>query len=174
MKRGVSPLIAYVFLVALAVSIGMMVTSTLIERARNIDLNEEIEYCNDISIALKGVCKSLGVLEMNVSNNGAFSIYKVTLGKETNVSSYQWCVYQDPASFLPIKPGEVKQIMLSLNASFFSSVNGTLPMCHDTDNGIVSAAEISVVPWIKPDPEGELVACTNQKIVWSKDLNVVC
>jgi len=172
MKRGVSPLIAYIFLVALAVSMGMVVISALIDRTQQIDLGQDVDYCKDISISLDKACRTNGILKVDVTNNGAFTIYQVTLGKETNVSSSQSCLYRE-ASFSSIAPGKSSQISLSLNASFFSSVNGSLPDCHALDHGVVNAAKITIVPWIKPEGE-EVVACTDQKIVWSKDLNIAC
>lgn len=172
MKRGVSPLIAYVFLVALAVSIGMLVISALIDRTQQIDLGQDVDYCKDISISLDNACRTNGILKVDITNNGAFTIYQVTLGKETNVSSSQSCLYPE-ANFSSIAPGESSQILLSLNASFSSSVNGSLPVCHAVDNGVVDAAKITIVPWIKPEGD-EIISCTDQKIVWSKDLNIAC
>ena len=174
MKKGVSPLIAYVFLVALAVSIGMIVTSTLIERVQDLELGEHTEYCKDISLTLDKGCTDVGVLKLDITNEGSFSIYQLTLGKETNVSIYQWCSYPEANSFLPLVPGDSTQVPLSINATFLSGVNDTLPSCHGVSNGNAGVAEITIVPWIIPEPDGEIIACTDQKIVWSKDLNAAC
>lgn len=175
MKRGISPLLSYVFLIALVVSIAMIVTSTLIERAQNIDIEERIDYCEDVSISLDFVCRENGVLKMNITNNGAFSVYKVTLGKETNISSYQWCVYPEPYSFFPLNNGDTKEVPLSINATFVNAINESLSECHAVNMGTtVGVAEVSIIPWIKPEPEGEIFPCTQKKLVWDQDLNNIC
>ncbi len=174
MKRGVSPLLAYVFLVALVVSVGMIVTSALIERAQNIDIEDRIEYCEDVTISLEGACKENGAIKVNITNWGSFSIHKMTLGRETNISAHQWCVYPETFSAFPINPGDTGVIPLSLNATFLTAVNASLPECNDNDEGDAGVAEIAITPWIKPEPEGEIFPCGDKKIVWDQNLNNAC
>ena len=174
MKRGVSPLLSYIFLVALAVAIGMIVASTLINRVEDVDISPNIEYCKDISIALEGVCKDPinRFLTINITNNGAFSIKQITFGRETNVSLYQWCAYSGSDALLI--PGDTRSYQLSLNYTYTSGINQTIAECNALDRGDVGVAEITILPWIEPDPSEDIIHCDDQKIVWNKDLNVIC
>jgi len=174
MKRGISPLISYVFLVALAVAIGMIVATTLIDRVDDVEIEHNIDYCKEVSIALEDVCKdsSAGIFKLNLTNNGAFSIRKITFGRETEISMYQWCAYSGPAAYLV--PGETRPFELSLNYTYASGVDQTIAECSDLNLGDYDLAEITILPWIEPDPNEEIIHCDDQKIIWDKDLNVEC
>ena len=180
MKRGISPLISWVLIVALAVAIGAVVVPTLIERANEWRFDPPLEYCEDVAISLKGVCKeSDGVLHFNLSNNGDFTIRKVTIGRVTNLTSEQWCAYSDLSPYFPLNPGLVIEIPFSLNKNYtFDITNESFVGCSDLSivNSVAGAVKLEIVPWIKPEPDGEVFHCINQKIIWddSITLNTNC
>jgi hypothetical protein len=180
MKRGISPLISWVLIVALSVAIGAVVVPVILDKANEWDFDPPLEYCNDISISLKGVCKeSDGVLHVNLSNNGDFSIQKITVGKTTNVTSEQWCTYSGLSSYFPLTPGSMVEIPFSLNENYTSDItNETSVGCSalsQTDS-IVGAAKLEIVPWINPEKDVGAFQCPDQRIVWDDSiiLNTNC
>ena len=180
MKRGISPLISWVLIVAMVVALGAVVVPTMIEWAKEWKFDPPLEHCEDVAISLKGVCKdSDGVLYVNLSNNGDFSIQKITVGRVTNLTSEQWCAYSELDSYLPLSPGLVIEIPFSLNKNYtFDVTNESFVGCSDLGivNSVAGAVKLEVVPWIKPEPDMDILLCSDQRIVWDDSiiLNTNC
>ncbi len=183
MKRGISPLLSWVLIIAFAIAMAMLVIPFIIDQVKNINFDncDSDYYCDDVSISLKSVCRdNSGVLKLSVTNKGDFSIRQISFGRATNTSSLQSCVYTEDSSYLPIKPGETKEIVLSLDAAFFLDVtNESLTSCVDTPSAgsTTGATKITITPWISPDPECEnSQLCEDRKIILddSISLNTNC
>ena len=176
MKRGISPLISFLLIVTLSVSIGFLVIDALISEVEKVDISPDVEYCNDVSISVEGVCVNSGsIVVINVTSNGAFSVHKFSLGRMTNVSSLQWCDFTT-SSYYPLNFDEMRSYEVSLKQDYTVAVNESTQECIFA--GIPSGtpdravAEIRVVAWIKP--EGELISCKSKEIIITENLNGGC
>lgn len=175
MKKGISPIVSWVLIISFSVAIAMVVVPTLIDRAKEFKLDPNIDYCDDVSISIKDICKlSDGVLRITVNNNGGFSIQEVTIGRTTNSSSEQWCSYSSISDYFPLIPGDTSLIELSLGEQFvFDITQESFTVCSNVDLGEnLSAVEIAIVPWVRPDPESEIIHCDDKKVIWD-DTNIL-
>jgi len=175
MKRGISPLVSYILIVVLSVTIGFLVINTLIDRIDEVEIGPEIDYCDDVSISLNGICKHAfnGSVRFNVTSTGSFSVHQFTFGRSTNTSSLQWCKFSDSFSF-PIDFGEPQNFIFNLNDDYSFLVDEEMSSCEPKTvayNGDW-LVEIRIVPWIKP--EGELISCKSKEIIINENLNGGC
>lgn len=172
MKKGISPLISYILIVTLSVSIGFLVINALTGEIDKIEIDSGIEYCDDVSISVDGVCINSTVISVNVTSTGSFSVHKFSFGRITNVSSLQWCdtILANPLNFGIETPYEI-----NLNENYNVAVDEATKECMDSSYatpGSPDVAEIRVMPWIKP--VGELISCKDKEIIIKEDLNGVC
>jgi hypothetical protein len=174
MKRGISPLISYILIVTLSVSIGFLVINALTNEISKIEIDSGIEYCEDVSISVDGFCvNSDNIIIVNVTSTGAFSVHKFSFGRITDVAALQWCdaTFEPPLDF-----GIETQYEINLEQNYNVAVNESTMECMSSSylsgTSESSVAEIRVMPWIKP--EGELISCKDKEIIITEDLNEVC
>ncbi|MCD4759715.1 hypothetical protein K8R33_02415 [archaeon] len=175
MKRGISPIVSWVLIVAFAISIAMIVIPTLIDRVKDWDFDPDINYCEDVSLSVdvENICVANGELKIPITNNGDFTIQKLTIGITTDVLAEQWCEYISGA--IPLPPSVGSDLLLRLDKKY--SFDITLEDFVDCVSGAGAndaASKIEIVPWIKPDPELEIMHCDDRKIILSNDLNTPC
>ncbi|MBT6995069.1 hypothetical protein HN865_02730 [Candidatus Woesearchaeota archaeon] len=175
MKRGISPLISYILIVILSVTIGFLVINTLIDRIEDVEIGPEIEYCEDVSITVGGICVNSGsIIVANITSTGPFSVHKFSFGRMTNVTSLQWCDFTDIAYF-PLDFDEKTAYGILLKDDYTVSVNESTKECLFTGIGGTpdrSLVELRVVPWIKP--EGELISCKSKEVIIKENINGGC
>ena len=75
-KRGISPLVATILLIAFAVSIG-----ALIMNWTSSDINNAIKgvSCSDVNIELLNVCQNNESIVISIKNQGEVNINAITL-----------------------------------------------------------------------------------------------
>ncbi|MBT7474445.1 hypothetical protein HN706_00700, partial [Candidatus Woesearchaeota archaeon] len=56
MQRGISPLISYILIITLSVSIGFLVINALTSEVDKFEIDPMVGYCDDVSISVEGVC----------------------------------------------------------------------------------------------------------------------
>ena len=118
MKKGISPLIAYILLVGFAIATAAFVTNFIIENTKTQVENLEdldIGYCEGVNLDLIDICKEpIAIscagqepikLKLNLTNKGSFTIKKIAV----NVLDYNFPA--DKNKFLlngndGLKPGE--------------------------------------------------------------------
>jgi len=180
MKRGISPLISWVLIISFAIAIGLVIIPALINQIKDWNPDPDIDYCNDVTLSFSNACRDAdGVLHLNVTNNGDFSIKKITLGRTTNVTAKQWCVYSEISSYMPLVPGNKIELKLSLDETFGYNITSTSPPeCLDSASpgSLTQAVSVDLIPWIKPDPEMEILQCNNRKLILDNSiiLNTNC
>ena len=179
-KKAISPLISWVLIVSFAIAMALLVIPFIIDQIGNWDFDPEIEYCKDVSLLAEDVCKDDdGVVHLDLVNTGDFAIKKITLGRTTNLTAEQWCSYPELHSIFPFNPGDSESLGISLEKNYTYDVSlETFPECSDLSvvDSEVGAVKIVLVPWIKPDPEVEILQCDERKIVLENSiiLNTNC
>lgn len=170
-KKGVSPLIATVLLVAFAVAIGAVVSNYVIQKTKEFKPEKLVEdslLCDEVSLgysidppddtlAKDWLCiYNDNILSgINLVNKGKFSIYKYSINIQGRSNPTD-----DPAGYYEstifkkydtgLKPGKKQQIFFGIN---------------NNNNKI-----IKVVPIIKnPEVENEFVKCAKSALVIDYD-----
>ncbi len=170
MKRGISPLISWILIISFSIAIAMLVIPVFVDQAETIsehffsENSNNVDYCNDVSVSIEQVCKRNGRLEMKIDNNGDYSLYKLTVGRVTNISALQWCEYDN----ISVIPSDGEDFYLNLDADYSLSADmDSLFDCNESEGSgsTTSAVKLEIIPWIKPDPEGDLIFCENRKLV---------
>ncbi len=153
-KKGVSPLIAWVLLIGLSVSIGFLIINWAVQ---NIPEPEpELSFCDDVNLFLVNSNNTEpGKVTLNITNNGLFNITKFTFGviKPENYENAQCLVNAD------LSPGGNSKFNIGLNESYVS------PTCPSSgDNGSL-AEEIYLIPWIRISEEEDAINCNDKKLI---------
>ena len=96
MKKGISPLIGWVLLIGFSVSAGLLITTWAIDQFSNLDLPENWEsYCDQVDMKLStegtGLDPNNQEIILNITNEGAFSIKRISFGRETTMFPLAWC-----------------------------------------------------------------------------------
>jgi len=165
-KRGLSPLLSWILIIAFSVAMAMLIIPAMIDNIP--DIKPNIEYCNDVRVSLtdeNSTWRDSGnnaSLHVSVKNDGSFTIQKFTIGRETTNSNQQWCEYSNTS----LSPGSSKVISLNIDSNYYFNISSdSFTQCvvsssSDTPNMVVG---LELVPWIIV--EGESINCDNQRIV---------
>ena len=171
MKRGISPLISYILIITLSVSIGFLVINALTSEVDKFEIDPMVGYCDDVRISVEGVCLNGSMIKVNVTSTGSFSVHKFSFGRVTNVSALQWCDVNLSAS--PLDFGIETIYGISRGADFNVAVDESTKACdYSYPLSTAGIAEIRVMPWIKP--EGELISCKNKEVIIKEGINGNC
>ncbi|MBS3163406.1 hypothetical protein J4427_01835 [Candidatus Woesearchaeota archaeon] len=124
MKKAVSPLVAYILLIGMVVTSGVMVGNYLIKQAKTISFeSKEIEvYCSEVAIDAIPICKidiagSYANLKLNLTNRGYYNVSNLTI-----IIAYY--PYNDLGGFfmegsnrlqIPIRPGKKALLEVVIN-----------------------------------------------------------
>jgi len=89
MKKGVSPLIAWVLLIGFTVGVGILVSNFVIKQTEKFKPGELVEgglFCDSVAFSADSYCRdnlpnnpdpNWGILQLTIKNRGAFSINKI-------------------------------------------------------------------------------------------------
>jgi len=154
-KKGVSPLIAWVLLIGLSVSIGFLVINWAVQ---NIPEPEpELSFCDDVSLFLINSDNSeAGKVSLEIKNNGLFTINKFTFGVIDPIG------YENAQCFIEdnILPGDSKPLEIGLEDSY------DVPSCPPNGDGEYGLAkEVYLVPWIRPLEGEDAINCNDKKLI---------
>jgi len=162
-KKGVSPLLAAVLLVAFAIALGAIVSNYLIKQAKEFNpekIAEESVFCESVTLGYDiDDPTNLGFQEKTISgrpftffeyitviNRGAFSIHQLIISAG-GMASRPYPIYDDA--------GQISNISAGVNNRYNLSIN--------MNRG--SNDEIKIVPVIK-DPEKDVfVRCADRQLV---------
>lgn len=163
-KKGISPLIAWVLLIGLSVSIGFMVMRWAVDVIP--EPEPDLSFCEDVSLFLINQAmddSEINLVNFNITNNGLFKIDKWSFGivYSVGVTYGHWCEEPD----LDLLPGENKVISFYLG----QPLQGGSPLCSDiipfvTPISSSDLVEVSLVPWIGPIEDEEKINCNDKKI----------
>ena len=137
MKKGVSPLVAYILLIGMVVTSGVMVGNYLIKQAKTISFeSKEIEvYCSEVAIDAIPICKidiagSYANLKLNLTNRGYYNVSNLTIirrdpnAKTLKSEEFAYYPYNDLGGFfiegsnrlqIPIRPGKKALLEVVIN-----------------------------------------------------------
>jgi hypothetical protein len=97
MKKGISPLIGWVLIIGFSVSAGLLITTWAIDQFKDLELPNNWEaYCDQVDLRLSDAGTGLEILNnqeirLNLTNEGAFSIKRLSLGRTTTKFTLAWC-----------------------------------------------------------------------------------
>jgi hypothetical protein len=171
MKKGISPLISWVLLVAMSIAIGSIVYMWAINLGHNINVeNPQDLYCDNTHLKALGVCRDQNLLLMNLSNTGSYNITSITFYKDTESTVPGSCiVLLEPA----LKPGTIISYTINVDKEFS---NESFDQCEENPISIPSSTnvtELSVIPWVYQDNKN--TDCPDSKIILNKiDTNTLC
>ena len=156
-KKGVSPLIAWVLIIGLSVSIGFLVINWAMQTVP--EPEPELSFCDDVNLFLIDSYVDGDEFVFDITNNGLFTITMWSFGvTQVHSGSTGWCNYLD--SELP--PGENNNMILSFPIKDYPT-----PDCDDATGpeSEIDPKEIILIPWITPIGEEESVNCNDKKII---------
>jgi hypothetical protein len=187
MKKGISPLIGWVLLIGFSVSAGLLITTWAINQFDDDDLfpkNYE-EYCNQVDLRLSdaGTCLDPNDQEftLNITNEGAFSIRRITLGRETSTFPLSSCKRLLSAADLTPNTNALQTFEVTANNENYSNIveNDCDAFTLDPLNNIDpfdthNLTYIEIVPWIKV--EEKTFPCSEKGIILNNEslLNTHC
>ncbi|MFP4523493.1 MAG: archaellin/type IV pilin N-terminal domain-containing protein [Candidatus Nanoarchaeia archaeon] len=88
-KKGMSPLIATVLLIAFAVAIGAMIMNW----TSNVSVENDVNYCEDVSlVATESACMSRNKMQLSLKNNGQKEIAGVVVSVDVESGSFDFTV----------------------------------------------------------------------------------
>jgi len=161
-KKGVSPLIAWVLLIGLSVSMGFLVmnwTKNTIPEPE-----PDLSFCDDVSLFLINYSvhePNDNEVKFNITNNGLFTIKKWSFGvtNSTNIEGSFWC---EISSNFELTPSENKLL-------FFEMEDYTdNPLCNEGNPFSITERvlpeEIVLIPWVTPIEGEDRINCNDKKI----------
>ena len=182
MKRGITPLLAWVLLFGFAVAIGVFITGWIGGWLPGIQIEAKPDlYCDDVQITFQDYCRDTGggPLKVNVSNKGYFSVTRFTIQRTTTTLGS--CL----ELLTPVLgPGNITQVEIPIKGNMTGQVDEALSNPYMKDCSVVRAesspdssinfTKISVIPWINKDDE--IFPCVNKKITLNNInlLNTLC
>ncbi len=162
-KRGISPLLAAVLLVAFSITLAALVSTFIIKKAREFNpdvIAQESVLCDGVSLGYtvsqadigtfgisrpNGAPASVEVLgPLTLTNRGSFSIHRLII-TAAGVPSVQH-IFTDPPGVLSPQQGNNR-------ATISIQVNRNLP-----------DKEIKIVPVINDTEKNQLVRCTDKQV----------
>lgn len=175
-KRGLSPLIAWVLLIGFSVAAALLITSWAVNEFSNLEFPQDESYCENIQLELDSICiSSDDTVRLNLSNEGYFSIKRLTVGRETTSYSEEWCTMLN----IDITPNSniSKLFKAGSENSGYSNIRET--ECSELQGGVNfnsshNLTKIEIVPWGEID--GESFHCIEKAIFLNNSLalNINC
>ena len=162
-KRGISPLLATVLLVALTVTIAALVSNFLLSKAKSFDpsvIAEQSVFCDEVSLGytvpdpaqLSIVTKIVGGLDysffenLTIVNRGAFSIQQFII-TAPGKASRNYPILDPNYRVTNLKPGIDNKYNLSVQ------------LIKNTGTNII------IVPVIRDTEKNQLVKCVDRQLI---------
>jgi len=164
LKSGVSPLIAWVLLIGLSVSMGFLVVNWVTEVIP--EPEADFAFCEDVSLFLISYgLDGNNMFSINLTNNGLFTINKwsFSLASAGNIPAAKWC--EETREGWSLNPGENKLISFKLGE--YSSLLCSDVIDFEEEGQLLEVAppyEIIITPWISPISEEDKFNCNNKKL----------
>ena len=162
--KGVSPLLAWVLIIGLSVSMGFLVINWAMEVIPEPEPN--FSFCDDVNLFL--IDYSIGednLLTFNLKNTGLFTITKwsFSLIEAGNVPGARWC--EETRSGWNLAPGEEKSVTIYMG-NYIGSLCDSFEPFMDADGviEITPPLEVVLTPWISPISPEEKINCNDKKI----------
>lgn len=175
-KRGVSPLISWILLVGMTVSIGSMVYfwATNFARNVNIDNTDNSIYCDNVALKLVSSCRDGSRLNINVTNSGSYNITTMTFTRTTELLPTASCIiFNEP----PLAPGKMFNYSFDLSSDIPNVTEiGICPTSPRVDLD-ANLLDFNIIPWItiRNDESSKDIACSDRKLPISyTDMNSLC
>ena len=166
-KKGVSPLLSWVFLIGFAIAMASFVGTWIINQTEEVEFPGEGPdiYCDSIKLSLINVSRSIDNKTVNfeLKNTGNFKIDQFTVGRDTNSATDEWCLKQN----FNLMPGEVAFFNLSASEDFESIANYANCANYQGETNSEIVTKVTFIPWIKMD--GEFMHCSKQKLILMKE-----
>lgn len=162
-KKGVSPLLAAVLLVAFAVALGAIVSNYVIKQAKQFNpevIAEQSVFCESVSLGYSvpdpdnlrvnnidiggRTVRVFG--DITLINRGAFSIHQLII-TAPGVQSRPYVIYDEEGNAASIKPGADNKYNISISL------------------GASSDTEIKIIPVIKDPEKNQFVRCPDRQVV---------
>lgn len=164
-KRGISPLIAAILLVAFAVTLAALVSTYVINKAKEFhpeEIAEESLLCESVSLgytadaaisidAIPGDTSGLQLIgPITLINRGAFSIHQLIITAPGQVSQPYpvWDTSVSPARAIALEPGANNKYNISIGL-----------------NSDLEDKTIKIVPVVNDTEKVQLVRCTDRQVV---------
>ncbi len=182
MKKGISPLIGWVLIIGFSVSAGLLITTWAIDQFSNLELPENWEeYCGQVDLQLSdegtGIDRTNDqAIRLNLTNEGGFSIKRLSLGRTTTKFTLAWCDLL--LGGLDIPPGTNQFetfIVTANNTQEYSNVDktdcsGLNAITPDDDLDPLAThnlTHIQITPWITVDEK--TFACAEKGIILNNE-----
>ncbi len=181
-KRGIESLISWILIIGFTIALGTFITIWAINLTKDVDPgrgSEDFTYCDNIQVTINDtVCidatNSNKNIKISVLNKGTFSIWNLTLDRETSENPLESCLINRDKdnNILQIKPKEAKIIIVNAVEPFASDNLGLsieeCPIIYNSENYPTSPSTfttrtIAITPWIKTE-KGDVIACQTKKI----------
>ncbi len=176
-NKGVSPLISWILLVGMTISIGSMVYfwATNFARNINIDNTDNSIYCDNVALKLISSCRDGSRLNLNITNSGSYNITTMTFTRTTELFPTASCVvFNEP----PLAPGRMLNYSFDLSSDITTNSTEIVicpnnPRVDTNDN----ALDFNVIPWITVSNEDgqKDIACSDRKLsLGNVNMNSLC
>lgn len=157
MKKGISPLIAWILLVGFVVVMGAFITNWSIQYIRNLPMGEAQErevYCSNVQLDIPVFCKynNNQTLRLDIENKGNYNITRLVVHRETTNQSLNYCFILNRN----IAPTSILNYTLNL---------GAIPSNQNCDSSEIESSniiEVSIVPAISI--QGTEYTCSEKKV----------
>lgn len=163
-KRGIGPLLATVILVAVAITLGALVSNYMIDKAKEFDpsaIAEESVYCESVTLrytayaqetadfdALGGCSNSNSIGPIYLINGGAFSIHKLIITSP----GYESLPPRNILTAGSTEPGEIIP-------------GGNYPIMVQINSRLDNNKNIKIIPVIEDKEKDEFVSCVKRQLV---------
>lgn len=180
MKRGVSPLIAWVLLVGFAVVMGAFIFTWTRGTLTDLRIGESQEkelYCEGVSFSIDYVCKDVDEpdkLHAKINNKGNYAITAMTISLDFNDDQPQGYCYRSFSDLM--SSFEVGGVSYTYEMGLPLVYLDTLLVGVDDQQGLTSTdctdgtdydnkdlAYLGLVPWITIEEES--FPCTNKQVI---------
>ena len=186
MKRGITPLLAWVLLFAFAVAIGVFIIGWVNGWLPGVQIQAKPDlYCDDVQITFQEYCRDSSgdtSLFVNVSNKGYFTVTRFTIQRTNSPGTIGSCL--DLLTLPGLEPGSEVTLEIPIKGNMTGQVDERLanPYMKDCDvvrtessaDTSINFTKLSLIPWI--DKDEETFPCIDKKITLNNVnlLNTLC
>ena len=165
-KRGISPLIAWILLIGISISAAILVSQWSIEQTKKMEFPKNKDfYCDEVDFELNTICKVDNFkVKFNLTNNGAFTIQRLTVGRELQQQGEGWCLKTN----VDLEPGQtdkILEIIIGSNGANYQNISEEYVLCDNLppDEALGNIVTLELVPWV--EIENEAFHCMDKSII---------
>ncbi|MBI2110274.1 hypothetical protein HYT51_00655 [Candidatus Woesearchaeota archaeon] len=162
-KRGMSLLISFVLLVGFTILMAAFITTWSVNRVKDIPVDGlGGAYCDDVRIDVTLGSKGVDTLDIDVVNEGVFTVNRLTIQRETYTASDARPLASCIVLNTGLAPGAT--ITKTLRLGRINEVFGDQVIECDSiqsESTCISVRSLAIVPWVSI--EGEDIACNDRK-----------